>query len=811
VTCFRRSTLLAALALLFVVRAHAADRQPFFNIAPGPLQPALERLEAQTGLQLLYDPTLLEGLVTRGVTGAASPRTALARLLEGTDVAFDFTAEDAAALYRKSRPQPAHTVVDSDRPRTVTISTNRSLADLYSANMNMTATKVDESFLNVPLASESLTHGVLQDLQVNRLEDALQYVSGTEVAPNGQAALGFSFRGFPTYQYYLDGVRVSPDLHHDSFRDFANVERIDVVKGPASLLYGRSPPGGAVNVITKQPLTDPQTTVEQQVGSFGYARTEIDSTGPILDHHGLLYRFNAAYEDAQSFRDTSGNHRVFLAPVVTWNSSESTSTTFYAEYLNSHDVHDSGLPVIGSRLPQVPSDRSLEVGGDIHTKDYRIGIKGSHVFRSGWTVRHHEDARWIDSPQAPQAALSDDGLDASTCAPQSCPVNREIVSMPQSVGHTFFISLDALRDFSFWVINNSVLVGTDVFSSNTTTRVLFRSDPTLQTDLFHPGGAPVDWSLLQTPDGGSLNFTEEDWVGAYLQDHIRLGERVHVLLGYRFDEVHERIDRDGGSQSEKLQSLRGRVGIAWNVLQPLSLYANFSQNFGVTAGLFESAGSSNLFLPPESANSWETGLKWSAPDARVAATLAGFYLAKKNISTPVLSPGLSNIGSQVPMAGAHNYGLEADFRGAITPAVQVLASYAYTHSSLNGFSSAAIALQKNAELFGTGSLYGVPENGGSLWASYHLDHGLFQGLELGLGLVARGGRYGDNANDYRLPAFVKVGALGAYGWRAWDTNFEVQLNVDNLFDKRYFESLSGTRTVIPGMPRRFIATVRASF
>jgi len=819
VRCLLRSTLLAALSVLFVVRAQASDQQPFFNIAPGPLQPALERLAAQTGLQLLYDPALLEGRVTRGVAGAASPGKALARLLEGTDVAFNFTAEDAVALYRKSKPQPVFTVTDSDRPRTVTISTNRSLADLYSANMNMTATKVDESFLNVPLASESLTHGVLQELQANRLEDVLQYVSGTEVAPNGQAALGFSFRGFPTYQYYLDGVRVSPDLHHDSFRDFANVERIDVVKGPASLLYGRTEPGGAINVLTKQPLLEPATTVEQRVGDRGYKRTEFDSGGPILGRQGLLYRFNGAYEDAQSFRDTSGNHRIFLSPVVTWNSSEATSTTFYAEYLNSHDVHDSGLPVVGSQLPQVPIDRSLEVGGDVHTKDYRIGIKGSHVFRDGWTVRHHFDARWINSPQAPQAALSDDGLDPSTCTTGSCPVNREIVAIPESRGHTFFISVDALRDFSFWKIRNSWLMGTDVFASNATTRFVFRNDPVLQTDLYHPTAAPINWALLDSPDNGSLNFTEEEWVGAYFQDQIRIGERLHVLLGGRFDHVHERVDRDGGSQSDKLQAIKGRAGALWNLLPELSLYANFSQNFGVTAGLVEGDGNRTLFLPAQVSSEWEAGLKWEAEQGRMVATVAGFNLMKTNISTPILSPALSGAETQFVMNGARNYGLEADFRGAIGPALQVLASYAYTHSSVDGFFYTRSGIDgitgnalpgfpfKNYELLGDGSLYGVPRNGGSLWTSYHLD----SGLKLGLGVVARGARYGDNANDYELPAFVKVGALAAYGWRGSGTDFDVQLNVDNLFDKHYFESLNGTRTVLPGEPRRFIATVRASF
>jgi len=821
---FRRAALL--MAFVFLARlACAADPQTPFNIAPGPLKPALERLAQQTGLQLLYDPALLEGLVTRGVAGAVTPQKALARLLEGTDVGFNFTATDAVALYRKSKPAPIPSASDY-RPHTVTISTDRTLADLYNTNISTTATKVDESFMTVPLASESVSQGVLRDLQVNRLEDALQYVSGTEVAPNGQAALGFIIRGFPTYQYYLDGVRVSPDLHHDSYRDFANIERLDVVKGPASLLYGRTEPGGAINIITKQPLAEPLLEVEQQIGSFGYQRTELDAGGPLPGNHGLLYRFNAAYEDQHSFRDTPGNHRVFLAPVVTWNISSATSETLYAEYLNSHDVHDSGLPVIGSELPPVPSARSLEVGGDIHTKDYRIGIKGSHVFGDGWMLRHHVDARWESAPQTPQAAISDDGVDPAACTMRSCPVNRELVSIPGSSGHTYFISVDALKDYSFWGMRHSLLLGTDLFSSTANTQLVFRSDTSLQTDLLQPSRAPINWSLLENPDSGARHFTEEDWVGAYFQDQIQFGNTLHLLIGGRFDHVHERITRNGrlrftegvfdvnDSQSDKIQSIKGRAGILWQPLQPFSVYANFTQNFGITAGLFAGDGNAVLLLPAEVSKEWEAGLKLESPDGRVAGTLAWFNLVKKNVSTPVLSPALDNSSVSFNMDSALNEGLEVDFHGEIAPGLQLLASYAYIHSSIDNYVGQWITRPpKGAELVGDHNdhLYGVPEHGGSLWASYHFGAGTLHGLKWGLGAVARSEREGDNLNDYHLPAFVKVDALAAYAWRAWDTHFEAQLNVDNLLDKRYFESVSGTRTVMPGMPRRFIATVRASF
>src|SRR5882724_1138884 len=140
----------------------------------------------------------------------------------------------------------------------------------------------------------------------------LEYVSGTEIVPDGQSALGFAMRGFPTYQYYLDGVRTSPDVHHDAPRDLANIDRAEIIKGPASLLYGRTEPGGLVNIITKQPLATPMLSLEQRMSSFGLQRTQLDAGGPLRSDGSLLYRFNAAWEHGASFRETPSSRRFFL-------------------------------------------------------------------------------------------------------------------------------------------------------------------------------------------------------------------------------------------------------------------------------------------------------------------------------------------------------------------------------------------------------------------------------------------------------------------------------------------------------------------
>jgi iron complex outermembrane receptor protein len=311
---------------------------------------------------------------------------------------------------------------------------------------------------------------------------------------------------------------------------------------------------------------------------------------------------------------------------------------------------------------------------------------------------------------------------------------------------------------------------------------------------------------------------------------------LYLLSGWRLDQVWPNAAAGGyipasdrfpgssgqmmlsGSQSDKLRVLKQREGILWHPIRSLSLYANYSENFGATPGLYASpAGDVGLFLPIQSAHEWEAGVKLERADGRASATVVWFNLTKINITAPLLEPGLNEAGVLFRVGNARNQGLELDFRGEIVPNLQLTASYAYIDShipwSVFGSGIGVPANQNGYELYGNPGdrLFGVARNGGSVWGTYRFAPGAFGRLKLGAGAVIRGTREGDNINDYQLPGFVKVNAMAAYGWHAAGTLMSIQLNVDNLFDKRYFESLSGTRTVMPATPRRWIGSWRVEF
>lgn len=796
------------------------------DLAPGSLQQALASLAERTGLQILYAQDLLQGLTTRGLHGVMTPAEALRRLLASTDISFEFTARDAVALREDKEPGP-HAEPLPAPARTVIISTARDRNNGVSSSTSLTTVKVDESSLLVPITSSSLTQQTFRDQQVTRLEDALEYVSATEIAPDGHSSAGFEIHGFPTYQYYLDGVRVSPDLHRDGFPDLADVDHVDIMKGPASLLYGRTEPGGLVNVVTKQPPATALVSIEQRTGSFGRTDTLLDAGGPLSSGQSLLYRLNTAWESGGSFRQVPRSRRIFLAPVLTWSPSQRTETTAYLTYLDSHDPSDSGIPIIGNRIPAVPISRSLDEGGEVHTTDLRVGARGSHTFQDGWTLHHHLDMRWLDTPQAPQVALAADGLDPNQCSASDCPVKRLLFVIPISRGYTRYASVEMTRDLRAWGTRHSLLLGVELFQTASYSHLEIASDPSLTTDLFHPGSMAIPLSLLQEPDQGIYRNARERWTAAYVQDQVSFGDDFYLLVGVRFDSasasigqmtlgsltgvsppgvIFPALQQESGLQ---IQMVKHREGLVWHPVPSLSFYALHTENFGAVPGLYVGAdGYSGVYLPPQSAAEWETGVKFAPTGGRFAATVAAFDLMKENVSSTILEPALDPTGALFFTGTVRNKGLEVDVRGEMLPGLQYLANFAYIDSRIFFVPSAI-----GGELVGsTGNrFFGVPRNGGSAWLSYQFSDGAAHGLKLGAGVIARSAREGDNANDYELPGFAKWDAFTAYGWRVGETQLSVQLNVDNLFNARYFESVNGTHTVMPAYPRRWLASLRVQF
>jgi iron complex outermembrane recepter protein len=259
--------------------------------------------------------------------------------------------------------------------------------DGYAADEASTATRTDTPLRDIPQSIQVIPRQVLEDQQVIRLEDALRNVSGVAPGDNfGGTRDQFIIRGFQQFNIFRDGFRDERIV----FQETANIERIEVLKGPASVLFGFLEPGGIVNIIPERPLSEPQYNFEVQLGNFGLVRPQLDFTGPLNSDSSVRYRLNALYERSAGFRDFDQNiQRFFVAPVLSWDISENTNLLFEFEYIYDERPFDRGLVAIGDEVADIPRERILGEPDDfLENTAYSLGYILEHEFSEDWRVRN---------------------------------------------------------------------------------------------------------------------------------------------------------------------------------------------------------------------------------------------------------------------------------------------------------------------------------------------------------------------------------------------------------------------------------------
>ena len=322
--------------------------------------------------------------------------------------------------------------------------------------------------METPMSVKVIPQQVLRDQQAVRIDKALENVSGVYQQPSSLGDISFfSIRGFGGYDgnssfLYRNGVRASYAGADASFPDMANIERVEVLKGPASILYGRVEPGGMVNLVTKQPLDTPYYSLQQQVGSYDFYRTSTDATGSITKNGALAYRLNVAYENKGSFQDFASSNRVFVAPVIRWNISDKTTASLWLDYTKANDSILDTIPALGNRPASIPRSRSFgdPNNGQMQTEEQRFGFNWTHAFNNNWKFRHVFDARRNENNLTPN--LGNNGIvDQANCTPQDCPVARYGQAFRGQPRHSegYFNSLDLTGHFDTLGVKHTLLIG----------------------------------------------------------------------------------------------------------------------------------------------------------------------------------------------------------------------------------------------------------------------------------------------------------------------------------------------------------------
>jgi iron complex outermembrane receptor protein len=657
----------------------------------------------------------------------------------------------------------------------------------YSVPNATTATRTNTELRDIPQSIQVLPQQVLEDQQVNRLSEALRNVSGVSVGDSfGDSLNRINIRGFQSDVLLENGFRRG-SFSSRGTSDIELIERVEVLKGPASVLYGNLEPGGVVNVVTRQPQADPAYTIGTVVGSFGLVRPSIDFTGPLDANQRFLYRFTALYEAEDGFRDYEQDvNRFVLAPSLTWDLNDRTALTFNFSYEDAERPFDRGLPAIGNRVADVPRDRLFQdPSAIIETEELSASYRLTHNFNDNWQLRNEFRYLSVDTFdfRLDSWTIEDDGtLDRRW---RSNDDYYEFYSLQTNV----------VGEFATGSVEHTLLAGID-FNRSTAQGGQRRlpGDPSFFINIFTQESDPIsrpnldDLTLVVRSD-----TSRENNVGLYLQDQITLSESLKILAGGRFD-VYDLQSLDSLSNTEAedtVQRFTPRLGVVYQPSREVSLYGSYSQAF--TPNIFGRTADGS-FLDPELSEQFEIGVRGEFADGRLVTNLAAYNLIKRNVEGPdPLNPDFA-----IAVGKIRSRGIELDITGEILPGWNAIASYAYTDAEITEDNYYPAGNRPN----------NVPRNSASVWTTYEFQNGNLQGLGFGLGLFFVGERSGDFDNTYELPSYVRTDAALYYrrdNWRA-------ALNFQNLFDVNYIRNSEGFREAnAPGAPFTVIGSLSITF
>jgi iron complex outermembrane receptor protein len=652
------------------------------------------------------------------------------------------------------------------------------------------ATKTDTLLQDVPQSVRVLSADLLQDAGVTSLSGALDLASGIARQSNlGGLWDSYAMRGFtgdPNFgsDYLVNGF--SSSRGYNGVRDSASSDSIEVLKGPASALYGRGEPGGTINIVTKKPRFVAGQSAQFSVGSFDTVRSAIDLTGPLSEN--LAYRLNAVHEKGGSFRDTIEHERTLISPSFLWLLGDDTTLSYEIEAVRQRAPFDRGIVAIDARLGAVPPSRFLgEPGdGDITIKSLGHQLLLRHALNQDWSLQTGLSYR--------DSSLSGFSSEANNLLPDDRTLRRQRRHRDWSATD-LSSRVELVGKVNAAGLGHHLLLGADLVRFDDD-RTLLRRNPSsgngYAIDIFEPVyGSSADPLTLSTATSESQRAH-----GLYLQDQIDLSARWKALLGARHDRYEQTVTnhRLNLTNAQSASATTMRAGLVYQPTPAWSLYASAAQGFRPNSGV----AIDNTAFAPEQSRSYEVGAKLELGNAggNVGATLALYKIDKKNVLTA--NPADTNFSISAGEVGSK--GLELDVAGDIARNLRISAAYAYTDA----------VVTRGDNNIATGSRFpNVPRHGASILLVPRFKLGTGEAT-LGGGVQHVGERLGDVAasSSFKLPGYTTAKLVASY---APNPALRLSLNIDNLFNRTYYASSYSQAWVAPGAERNITFNLHYRF
>lgn len=670
--------------------------------------------------------------------------------------------------------------------------------DGYKAERSTTATKTDIPLIESPQSISVISREQLEDRQADNLTEAVAYTPGIYVQNRASQRVIDSFsidiRGFSAQNAtYRDGTQIQAGLVYDSPLETYAFDRIEILRGPASILYGQAQPGGIINLVTKKPTAQPLREIGLEIGADNHKQATVDVSDRIDDNGDWRYRLTGLVQRADTHIDFVNDDSTYLAPSLTWQPTDSTSLTLLTHYQSYETRYPwTAFPREGTADPgqfgQVPDSRYIgEPEFDRYdSEEWAAGYLFEHRFNEVLTFRQNLRYREIEY----------DVLDTfrNYFGPYIDNDLRTLIDRGQRIrfdeGDTLTVDNRLIGKLRFGSVQHTVLAGIDYKTLTLDTQTsgfVPISGPASELDLFNP----VYGRDFVRPSLNPATTTDADQIGLYVQDHIKFNERWVVSLGGRQDWVNERTS---GQPEEDQDELSLRAGVVYLAGGGWAPYASYSESFTPNYGENQFTGET---YDPQVGEQLEAGLRYRPPGSGLSATIAVFDITRENeVVQNTANPG--NPMDQVQIGETESTGGELEVIADLTANLQVIAGYTWQQVEVGEAGGAQATNGKR--------LANKPEDLANLWLDYTLYSGPLAGLGLGAGVRYTGSSFADGANTLKFPSATLVDAAIRYDLAG---NVGLQLAANNLFDEQpiYCSGTAPTSTCDYGVPRQVIGSL----
>jgi iron complex outermembrane receptor protein len=830
---------LAAFALAAVVlplasaaAATIAEGRQSFDLPAGDAPATLRLFSERSGREVLFVADMVRGVRTNAVHGEFGPREALDRMLAGTTlVAVADERSGALAVKRREReppatPPPKKSTAVAPAAREASASVVKleefkvtTTLGSYEETTTSVAAKTPLAMKDIPATVQVLNAAFIDDKRAQSLEDLYPYIVGmTRESP---AALGFTLRGFSNNltNTLLNNVQTDglPGLaSRFGSPTTANVERVEVLKGPASVLYGSMNPGGIINIVTKQPLAQRSGNFYGTVASFaghdsGLGRdvsvtSTLDVSGPLDARRRWLYRFITSYEDVSGFRQFSWGRNHYFFPSLTFRADENTEVTLKVDVTRQHRFSDQYLVAPFKDVANVAAHDV--VYQDRNNTEYDRGdiyaLTARHRSHNDWTFRLNlRDVQHVDG----RNPLENRAIAEATPLVDSTVLQR----WRDTWNRRRYAYLDAnlSREFGPENFRHTLLLGANAgYESHDFVRWVFANLPG-GVNVYRPvhDVRPLPYASYDPTLGPSQDAVAKYYnLGGYVSDQVKIGPRLRASFGVHYEGYDTSyVDHAPVTQSKFTHRSRSFVPSAGLVYQPreaLALYASYGESFKPSQP--QNVDQNRRGLPPEIAQQWEVGAKSDWLEGQLGVLLSLYDIHRKRVSEAVPLVFLPNNVQLHRLIGQQrSRGVELSLNYQPVPHWQTQVGYTYLDARTTASLDPALIGARVAN---------APRQSANFWTRYNFPVGALRGFGLGLGVVHVGERAAllpstDDPRTMPIASSTRVDLAVYYRWRRYD----FALNATNLTDLSYIASADSEVDVVPGAPRKLTASLHYTF